>query len=430
MKTWIAGFIAFCAIANLARSATPPRSVSTSRQFIVYGADAQLRGAMCDLAEQTKRAALKLLGESDAWKTPIIVNAQLPQAERPELPRARLSFSQTGFGLKLQLDLSIDAEVSGPAVERELLRAVYLEMMYRAAPETPAGTPYVEPPDWLLEGTLALGPDRSPAGVVGALRAPVESGNIVSLDQLLRQRPDLLDSPSRALYRAYSAALVAALTDSPEGARRLARFVSELPRASNDPVAEFRAHFPRFGESADQMQKEWTLTVARVAASERYRLLSSDETEQELTRIMHVELREKDHAIAAYTLEEFPQFVRVRAAAAALKQVREQLLLLSGRSNPLYRPIIAEYDKIVVELAHGKTKRLPARLAELRATREHLARRMSAIGDYMNWFEATQAHRASGAFREYMKAAELTAEREHHRHDAISVYLDAVEAQF
>jgi hypothetical protein len=47
----------------------------------------------------------------------------------------------------------------------------------------------------------------------------------------------------------------------------------------------------------------------------------------------------------------------------------------------------------------------------------------------MNWYEATQSRSASGAFREYMKAAELSLERERRRHDPISVYLDALEAQ-
>ena len=54
---------------------------------------------------------------------------------------------------------------------------------------------------------------------------------------------------------------------------------------------------------------------------------------------------------------------------------------------------------------------------------------MSAINDYLNWHEATQAKTASGAFAEYMKAAELAADREPRRRDRISVYLDAMEAQ-
>src|SRR3954471_20729278 len=252
--------LVFVAIAQIASAAqSPQRSVSTSRQFIVYGPDARLRGALCDLAEATKRNALRVLQETDGWKTPIIVNAQLPQTSSPELPRTQLSFSQTGFGLKLQLDLSIDADVNAPAIERELLRAVFLEMMYRAAPDTPADTAFVEPPDWLLDGTLALASGRDPASLAEALKTPLETGNIVSLDRFLSERPNLLDAPSRALYRAYCAALVSALTESPDGARQLARFVADLSHSPNDPAADFRAHFPTFGSTPEKMQKEWML---------------------------------------------------------------------------------------------------------------------------------------------------------------------------
>jgi hypothetical protein len=82
-----------------------PRSVSTSRQFIVLGPDAALRGKICGLAEQTKKSLLTLLQQADEWKTPVVVNAQRPQANLPEARPAELNFSQTGFGLKLQLDL-------------------------------------------------------------------------------------------------------------------------------------------------------------------------------------------------------------------------------------------------------------------------------------------------------------------------------------
>ena len=42
----------------------PQRSVSSSRQFILYGADARLRGAVSELAETTKGNLLELLRQS------------------------------------------------------------------------------------------------------------------------------------------------------------------------------------------------------------------------------------------------------------------------------------------------------------------------------------------------------------------------------
>src|SRR6267143_2924860 len=124
----------------------PERSVSSSRQFLVYGSDVRLRGAVCDLAERTKRDLLKLIGQRDEWVTPIVLNAQYRQANAPERPRDAFCLAQTGFGLKLQLDLTIAPDVSQPEVRREILRALLLEMMYRRQTNLPAGTAYLPPP--------------------------------------------------------------------------------------------------------------------------------------------------------------------------------------------------------------------------------------------------------------------------------------------
>ena len=117
-------------INNVLLSAPLERSVSTSRQFIIYGANVPLRGAVSDLAEQTKINLLGALQQRDQWKTPIVINLQFPQANVPEIPPAALYFSQTGAGLKLQLDL-VTSDANAPAIQRELLRAILLELRTR-----------------------------------------------------------------------------------------------------------------------------------------------------------------------------------------------------------------------------------------------------------------------------------------------------------
>src|ERR1700758_2944290 len=119
-------------------AAPTENSVSPSRQFVIYGADAQLRGAVSDLAERTKADLLTLLRQRDNWIVPIVVNLQPQQANLPEIPPADLRFSQTGFGLKLQVDLIISKNLDASLVERELLRAILLEMIYRKQSHTAA----------------------------------------------------------------------------------------------------------------------------------------------------------------------------------------------------------------------------------------------------------------------------------------------------
>ena len=103
-------------------------------------------------------------------------------------------------------------------------------------------------------------------------------------------------------------------------------------------------------------------------------------------------------------------------------------MVLGVRANPVCRPIVLEYQRIASTLARGKTSGIGRRLTRLGDAREKLISRVQEIDDYMNWFEATQSNAGSGAFTNYLKAAEPAETA--HRHDAISIYLDSIETQF
>jgi hypothetical protein len=64
-------------------------------------------GNLIELSRRTdENKSSRFIAQRDDWKTPIIVNLQPQQANVPEIPPADLRFSQTGFGIKLQLDLT------------------------------------------------------------------------------------------------------------------------------------------------------------------------------------------------------------------------------------------------------------------------------------------------------------------------------------
>lgn len=384
-----------------------------------------MRRGICDLSERTKAKLLTVLQQPDDWKTAILVHAQTRAADLPDTPAARLNFSQTGFGLKLQLDLTIPSEVNAPAIQRELLCALLLEFMYRDAPDTPAGTPYAQAPAWLVDGLLAAGSERnSDSGAVA-----VAQNTITSLPEFLSERPELLESAPRAVYREYAGALLSMLIDLPNGRVRLAKLIADLPQAGSDPVADLQKHFAEIGGDTYVLQQRWTNAVTRVAARGRYRMMTCEETERQLATLLTIPVAAGKAGADAYALEQYAEFIRLSGAPEALRRLSDALLRISARANPLYAPIIAEYQQITYRLARRKTAKIAERLTRVRAAREEMSRRMSAIDDYMNWFEATQSGSPSGAFEDYMKAAELSAERQPRRRDPISVYLDALEAQ-
>lgn len=418
--------IALLAVTNsqFIYSAQPEHSTSPSRQFVIYGADAKVRGAVSGLAEQTKTNLLGLLRQRDDWQTPVVVNLQSQQSNLPELPPADLRISQTGFGIKLQLDLTISRNVDLSLVERELLRAILLEMIYRKQPHITTGAVLVEPPDWLIDGALALSPGRDRAPLTEAV---VSTDRPLSLEKFLRQHPASFDSTARTLYRAYAFALVQMLLEGKSGGAQLAKYIDRLSDSSNDPLTDLKAQFPSLGDDAE---KSWQLALNRLKSLQTFRLLTFAESERRLDELLRVKISDPKQPEKLVGLEELAQHKLSASQKMTLDQLKRDLMSLVPQTNPVLRPIGREYQQIVELLVRGKRRGVQKRLSRLEEIRQQLAARMTEIDDYLNWFEATQMNRGSGNFVGYLKAVDQSQAPAPRRHDPLSVYVDALEDQF
>jgi hypothetical protein len=399
-----------------------PRTVSWSRQFLVFGGDARLRGSVAQAAELGKSELLNLLQIADRWSVPILLNLGQPRANVPEVPAVALNFSQTGAGLKIQLDLLVDREWDPAILRREVLRALLLEMSYRALPSLPPGAVYTLPPDWLVDGILTFNdtsPDVSEAIESAAAQPP-------SLSNLLTLHPALLDSQSRTLYRACAAVLLRTLLARNDGRAQLVQYIADLPRATSDSSGELRAHFPFLGKDEAAMENKWKASLTQVANNQRFALFSFKDTSQKLDECLHQNIgREKNHSLS---LEEAVRTRPERLDKAAERTLGQRLVLLSAHAHPLLRSIVADYQRAAEALVRGRSRGLAKRLSAAEALRKRVATRMDEVDDYMNWFEATQLRTPSGTFRDYIRAAEAS-EAVPRRRDPFSVYLDAMEAQ-
>jgi len=413
-----------CLTAGVAWTAGKERSTSTSRQFLVYGAEVRVRGMICDLAERTKSDLLRLLGLRDSWQTPLIVNLDYPRANVPDAPLEQLAVSQLGYGLKLQLNLLLIREMKGVSVQRELLRAILVELMYRDRGNLAAGMPYVTPPDWLVEGILALQPGRASDNDAELLRSIFASKRISPLEDIVRQPRAQLDAPSRRLHEAYSRALVQLLLDVPGGRFKLVRFITDLPDAPNDTVADLQAHFPEtLGRAPD---KWWTLSVAQLSALDRYETLSAADTVVQLDRVLRFSIPAPDGRVGDYSLGDYKAFPKLPASSDVLRQVSQQLLLLGVRAHPSYQAIVQKDYELAEMLARGKTQSVPERLEQVANYRAVVERQRPAVDDYLNWYEATHSKTSSGAFSEILETVDEALPR---RRDPISVYLDSLELE-
>lgn len=364
-----------------------------------------------------KANLLALLQRRDEWAIPAVINLQARVANLPEVPNSALRVSQTGAGLKLQLDLTISYDMNSSSVEREIMRVILLEMIYRKESSVASGEASVQPPDWLVEGLLAIEPNRDRPSITKTLAA---SNEIMPLETFLHQRLETLDLISRSLYRCYSFGIVQLLAENPAG---FGRYIDNLAFSSNDPVSDLQTAFPAL---AGGFEKIWKSKIAAIRESAKREILSFSQSDERLGELLQTKFSAAARR-GPLSLEDVCRSDLNADQRAALKRFSQEVMLFATVANPALRPVVQEYQKLAGQLALGKNHGVAGKLASLKALRVRLFARMGEVDDYMNWFEATQLKTSSGVFDDF-KADAVAARPK--RRDNFSVYLDAMESQF
>jgi hypothetical protein len=408
------------------------RSVSRSRQFIVYEADPNARAAVAMDAEDVKDKFLELLDTNDNWQYPIVIQVTPFDAANPTQPQSDLQFVKTEDGWKLELNVVVGDDPRQAHFPQQLVRALLLEFAYRDQTTFLApGAAYAQPPTWLVDGIASLTADPDPGANAGLFQSLIQSGKAPTLATFLSENPDVLDSPSLTLYSACSMSLVQLLSEMPNGRVRLQGFIRHWPGANADPEAELLKAFPDLGSDNQNLEKWWSLGLASQSATDRYQGMSLADTGQQLDSMLTFDVViDKNGKTKSFTLDQYLDFAKAPGATAALNVLSVRLLGLEADGSPLMREVVAAYQGLVVDLARHQSTHLKERLAALTAYRSKLLDHMDQIADYLNWYEATQRTQASGAFDEYIRTAdEIDTDIQPHRTDAITKYMDSVELQ-
>ena len=414
--------------------AAPPdpatRSVSQSRQFVIYCPDAALRGRVAGLVDEIKTDVIELLGEAgDRWKIPIVISLA-PPAGRTR-PPVIFQMISTPEGAKIEIDAEIGTDPAAVNLRKQIVRAVLLEFAYRARAPIRGGEAYREAPWWLVDGAIEIFRRRD-LGVDSELfRRLVENNKMPPIEQFLELRADGLGATAEAIDAACAMGLVQLLIEQPNGRANLGRLVRHWSDSGGDPLAALKKDFPALAEGNASLQKWWTLNLARFAASDRFRGLTLEETDKQLAELLNIEIAiDKTGAKETFAIADFARFIKLRGTRAALAARRQSIFTLGAQAHALLRPVIADYDEILSLLTRGKTQKLAARIENIERYRATVLHRMDKIADYLNWYEATQLGTRTNAFDSYLKAANEVSREEKRRDDPIARYLDLLEKEY
>ena len=161
----------------------------------------------------------------------------------------------------------------------EVYRALFLEYAYRNLPPK-AGKSFHQPPAWLIEGLDQDAAARNEGIATGVYEQLIKEESPPKLDTFLKERPEMLDATSRAIYRARALGLFRALLRTPDGAKYLAEYCSSLPSTNPADGAKLLEKFPALSEQPATLSKMWTLSLAERSASNRVMPLGVGETQK------------------------------------------------------------------------------------------------------------------------------------------------------
>jgi len=404
------------------------RSVSSSQQFVIYHSDGTLRSRLAQRAEDLKGKWLRRLQLADEWKSPIII--QILALHRPNSPRIRTGLYESDGGqLKVQIDVYDTASLKNTDFDMEVYRALFLEYGYRDVPAK-AGKSFHQPPAWLIDGLFEDVMARDEGIATGLYERLINEEPSPKLDAFLKERPEMLDATSRAIYRARALGLFRALLRTPDGAKHLAEYCSSLPSANPTDSARLLEKFPTLSEQTVTLSKLWTLSLAEASASNRVMPLSVKETQRRLSLILEITAPKdpkKPRAGAVSGPEGLLAVARTNTGRYVVRQKAEDLLRLEARAHPLIRPIVEEYRMIASQLAAKPKKNLETRIRKNMQLQEAVVKRADEMEDYLNWFEAAQLNTPS---KEFDSAVDLqTSSQSFRRNDAVSRHLDDIEAR-
>lgn len=403
-------------------------STSQSRQFIVYGLDASVRAMVNNRADEAKGAVLAFLGEPDLWKIPIVISLRRASAWGP----CAVRLIETPGGTSIKIAVQIGDGPAGFDLRRQIVRAVLLDICYRDRPPIKGGERYFEPPWWLVSGTLQSLRQRE-AGVASELfKGIIEANKVPDIGDFLTLHTEEPGAAAQAVDGAYSLCLVQLLTEQPGGKAALARLVRRWPDLQADPLAALLKEFRDLGGSSTELQKWWTLNMARLADSDRYKGLSPEETDKQLQALLNIEVVvNKAGEKKTFALRQFAEFISLTGSKRALDKAHVSVVALSASAHVLFRPILADYEQIFAALVSGRPKGVGKRIADVERYRNVVSKRIGDIADYLNWYELQLGTR-SDAFDSFLKAANdlSNEERRRHREDPVTKYLDQLEQEF
>lgn len=416
-------------VAPIGEAVAKPMTESRSRQFVVHGANLQVRNAVATMADETLAALVRKVGGEGEVKNPIVIELRGVPGD-PEPPNLfAVSPYALNDGFRLQLDVHLARGLDREKLERHVLELLVYERSLRGRSSV-GFTDRLLIPDWLVEGLLESFRWQRKDGDRELYAALFERKALFTVERLLPEdAANGLGAGERAAFRASSGALVMALLEQDGGKEGMAGLLGEVATFEGQQMALLMKHFPDMNLGENSLEKWWALQLARMSEAPVTEMMRIADTEEALDKALVIEFGDGEDGVIALRPEEFRDVMALepKRRLEAIQPVADSLSLLSFRAFPGHRPVIEGYLGILGDLMGEQDENLDARIAELEEAREYLRETGTRMRDVLEWYHITTAVEVSGVFDDYLELKKKLSEEPTERTGPISRYLDGID---
>lgn len=408
--------------------------ISHTGQFKISGGNPAVRGTAANLAEEIKFQLLKLCESKDAWKVPVTIELRGEFGDPVPLRSTVIDlwYNETGYQVKIFVNLSRGLQRT--SFDRAVISSWVLAQALKDSEKIDAEVPLSVPP-WLIEGLLesvAWNLGQSDRRLYDAL---FEHGGLFELEDLFalsEAEMVTIDAASKAAFRVSSGALVMALIEQPEGKAGMRALLENIPSYEGEIPSLLRQHFPSLNLSQTSLTKWWALQLASKGSAPLTEVIGVKQTERALERALQLRYRDSKGELQETPFLNWPQIDEISKAEKqeAVRLAEDDLVRLSYRCFPSYRPILKEYQLHLTKWVNGETEGLSKSLSQLAETRATKLAKSERARDFLDWFEITRARETSGVFDDYLSLKARLKAKPNDRRDSISKYLDRLDPLF
>ena len=407
---------------------------SHTQQFSISGGTSADRGTIANLAESMKSQFLLLLGEEDAWSVPITIRMVGERGDPVGLRSTVLKLRYNDRGYEVGMFVSLSRGIEKLEFQRSLISGLVYERALRDKGKESLEVALSVPP-WFSEGLLEAISWKRKETDRRLYEALFRHGGLYQMDDLFTvSAADFLriDAASEAAFRVSSGALLMALLEQPKGKEGMHEILAELPAFEGETPALLRRHFPELNLSQRSLEKWWSLQLANKGSAPLTEVIGVIKTDERLTDALKLRYRDPEGEVQEVAVEDWSLLGEMKPAVRknAVSMAQQDLVSLSYRCFPSYRPLLSEYQQLLNGWITGETEGLSATFEALAGRRRNMVAKAQRARDFLDWFEITRARETSGVFEDYLKLKSQLKTQADSKKDRISEYLDRMDRLF